>query len=91
MFTMTDWDGKRVSSVTWDDGKLSGDPYLVLSLEVLAEHLEGRRVGPPEGPHTVTNHLRSGLTVVILAEQVFPYRFTATGDVPTRGDHSDLA
>lgn len=75
------WYGRDVS-VTWADGKLTGDASAVVIITSLAEQLEGQPVGLPTGPVTTTDHLSSALSTLDLMQRVLGYDLTATGDVP---------
>lgn len=74
-------DGLRM--VSWDRGRLDGDPDLVARVEAAAQDLEGSKVGPHEGPYTFDNHLASDLSALIIMAQVLPGA-TFTGEVPER-------
>ena len=75
----------RERTVTWHDGKLGGDPRAVAMLRGEAIQHEGRLIGPPEGPHTMTDHLSSALSTVCLAVDVFAPGFRITGEFAGRG------
>ena len=61
----------RVLEVTWDNGKISGDPFLVAVLTTEAKVREGTSVGPPGNVNVFTNHLQSGLSTFELLRDVF--------------------
>ncbi len=70
-------------SVTWDDGKLEGDPFLVEAFQRADKRFTGWLIGPPQGPATSRNHLSSGLSTLYLADRVFLGPFQTTGGVPS--------
>jgi len=57
------------SFVTWEDGKLSGDPLAVALVTGEARAEEGHPVGPAAGPYTEKNHLANPLSAYCLIEQ----------------------
>lgn len=60
-------------SVTWTDGKLSGDPGAVAAIEWMAAGYDGMAIRPPGGvgPTTRHRHLRSPYTARWLMLQAF--------------------
>lgn len=84
--------GERLS-VTWSDGMLDSDePGLVLLIIGRAATLEGKTVGPPEGPYTKERHLQNPLSALILmCEQFDTEDIRITGDMPRRPDIPDGA
>lgn len=69
----------------WDNGELVGYPPFVEELTLRAERLNGTAVGPVEGPCTVRDHLRSGISAAILIADFFERDgFQVWGDVPER-------
>ena len=73
--------------LTWTDGALSGDPYAVARLRALASLLNGTRIGPPEGPNTMRDHLSSVYSALILVAEVFArgYSISSVSGIPDRG------
>ena len=78
--TGTAKNGNQVS-ITWEDGRLSGDYVTVKLAESLAEALEGEPVGPVCGPYTTTNHLADPLSAIFILREVIEVQ-SAAGDVP---------
>ena len=69
----------------WTRGTLAGDPVMVAAARDRANALDGQHVGPVEGPVTITDHLASGISaVMILAALFVPCTIEVTGDVPAR-------
>ncbi len=73
---------ERVRTLTWEDGRLSGDAYARFCLMVAAVNAEGELLGPPEGPHTRTGHLSSPVSTMILAHSLFSDGYEVVGDYP---------
>ena len=80
----------RERVVTWDDGNLGGDPRAVALIRGEAIQKDGIMLGPPEGPHTMKNHIDSPLSTVCLAANVFAAGFRVTGDFEGRGGDPNL-
>lgn len=71
--------------ITWDRGRVRGDPALVEWVRSEARRLDGQRVGPEEGPYTRRGHLSSPLSAcIIMAEAFLTNTVRITGDVPRR-------
>jgi len=90
MFTITGWliepnSPQNQVAITWDDGILSG-PDAVVNLALRhARALDGLPVGPPDGPTTDRDHLRSPISAVMLLSDLFlPDSVQLAGDVPKR-------
>jgi hypothetical protein len=77
-------------TLTWEDGKLSGDPLAILLVEGEAGKMEGRTVGPPEGPYTDGDHIKDPLSTLMLLTPLFVPGYTVVGDLPIRGDVDPL-
>lgn len=87
MFTargrLTSDPGGPIRSIAWNDGVLTGDVTLVDHIRAWARALEGFQVGPIEGPITLTDHLASGVSaVMIIADRLVDPEFS--GSIPTR-------
>ncbi|HPZ75295.1 MAG TPA: hypothetical protein PK723_05760 [Candidatus Pacearchaeota archaeon] len=76
------WMGKEYE-VIWDKGRLTGDFIIIKLIENEAESLEGIPVGFPTYVSSTYNHLKSGLSVLKIAYNVFDEIIEITGDVPT--------
>lgn len=72
----------RLVSVTWTDGKLSGDHDTVVWLEQLAQILDGTMQGQLGGPYTTHDHLSSPYTARSLMRSVFTGKTTFAGKLP---------
>ena len=72
----------RTGTVEWNNGRLSGDLVLIGRLQTLAVEYDGQHVAFPEVEGTYTDHLKSGLTVVKLAEEIFDGEWKVLGNVP---------
>lgn len=72
--------------LTWiPGGAIAGPPDLLDAARVLETAMEGKIVGPPDGPITSSNHLRSGVSAVFLLRELFlPDTIEFSGDVPRR-------
>lgn len=68
-------------SVTYDAGKLAGDRLVVDLVNIEAQAMEGRAVGPI-GQYTSSNHLHDPLSALSLIMGVFTTIEEITGDVP---------
>lgn len=62
----------RNLDLTWDEGKLSGNPRLVALVRNQAKRWEDMPVGPVGGPYTRGRraHLASGLSTVHLLREI---------------------
>ncbi len=86
-FTVTT---KYNQSLTWEDGKVSGDPLLVEVLESQAKKREGDFVGKSYLGGTEKDHLNNPLSVYLILEELFG-ELTHEGDKipigkPPKGD-----
>lgn len=71
------------TEITWADGTLSGDPLAVALLQGEARGHEGEPVGPPAGPYTDSNHLKSPISTIELIQQfIFDIEEMEGDDVP---------
>lgn len=71
------------------DGVVTGDPFAVALLNIHAEALEHTPVGPPDGPHTITSHLKSGISTYTIINTYFEI-VKLKGTVPSREGGDDL-
>lgn len=74
-------------TLEWDDGRLTGEPWLVLIAESESAAREGQPLGPVEGPFSVHDHLRdsSGIGALnVLFEMFEPGTARVSGDIPSR-------
>jgi hypothetical protein len=69
-------------TVTWDHGRLAGDPWAVQRLELEALRLDGQLVGPGAGPYTRTAHLTDPLSAFFVMQTAFERVQVLEGDVP---------
>lgn len=76
------WMGKEYK-VIWDKGKLTGDFAMIRLITDEAESLEGIPISFPTYVSSAYNHLKSGLSVLKIAYNVFDEIIEITGDVPT--------
>jgi hypothetical protein len=77
--------GSRQGEITWNDGKMEGDDFLVQSCRQEALLLVGERIGPHEGPYTRNRHLAEPTSACIIMVSLFvPNTVTFTGDIPER-------
>jgi len=67
-FTVTT---KYGQSLTWEDGKVSGDPLLVEVLESQAKKREGDFIGKSYLGGTEKDHMNSPLSVYLILEELF--------------------
>ena len=75
----------RRRSLTWSQGRLSGDPVLIAARD-RALALEGQDFGPEEGSYTIQDHLLDLISAATMLWQlVIPGTVEANGDVPSRG------
>ncbi|SFU40162.1 hypothetical protein SAMN05421543_101472 [Alicyclobacillus macrosporangiidus] len=77
---------KEVAEVTWEDGRLSGDPVLTRLIESTARGLEGMPIGFPTGGQTVTDHLSDPFSALYIMRFRLPEPIEfldAGGEVPT--------
>jgi len=74
--------GDKVT-VTWEDGKLTGDYVTVRRAESLAKMLEGERVGPVCGPYTESDHLSDPISTLVILREIIDIT-DITGNVPQR-------
>lgn len=81
-YTVKGYINKRIATVTWQDGKLDGDITAVRMVELQAELLEGRMVGPV-GIYTTQDHLSSDLSALMIIADVMDGVISVTGNVPT--------
>lgn len=72
----------RHITITWEDGKLSGDPATVWWIQQLAEMEEGQTVRMLVGPATTHDHLASPWSARALIQSVFPGKTTFAGAMP---------
>lgn len=72
---------RRSVSITWEDGKLSGDEGAIRMLRQLAKEKEGELVGPV-GIYTETKHLEEGLSTLFLLKDVYDAIAKIEGDIP---------
>jgi len=82
MFVLTGKIDKKVYTVIWDKGTLSGDLLAVELVKFEAKTLEGSPVGPPPGPTTIHSHLKSALSAKFIMYQVFDEVLNVIGDAP---------
>lgn len=80
-FTVTT---KYNQSLTWEDGKVSGDPLLVEVIESQAKLREGQFVGKSYLGGTSKDHLNSPLSVYLILEELF-------GELRHEGDKIPIA
>lgn len=73
------------ATIQWTDGIVRGDRYACDLLRKFARDLDGTFVGPVEGPYTDRDHIRSGLSTVMLIRELFDEETLQwAGDVPAR-------
>lgn len=86
MFTLTGIPKHRrkvAASITWDNGRLSGDALLVQEAKDLARMYEGREIGFPDGPKSSSNHLTDPYGAPwILGELFREGTIHVTGEIP---------
>lgn len=81
-FSLTGMRNGQTVTVTWTDGRLSGDHDTVAWVEFLAEELDGTMQGPLGGPYTTTDHLASPYTARALMRSVFSGKPVFSGALP---------
>jgi hypothetical protein len=76
----------RHTSVTWEDGALSGDPDVVEWIEYIARIAEASAtiVGGIGGPYSSHDYLASPYSARELILSVFPGEVRQEGDLPPR-------
>jgi len=73
------------ASLTWHDGKLTGDSLAIARLLIEAEISDGEDIGPVEGPYVHKNHLADPVATYFLLCRVFTKIDAVTGDaIPER-------
>ncbi len=83
MFTITgNLRSHKGLKITWDNGKLTGDPLLVSEVETEAKIREGESGGPVCGPYTRNDHLTDPLSAVNLISEVLDKVTKSSGDIP---------
>ena len=80
-FTVTT---KYGQSLTWEDGKVSGDPLLAEVLESQAKKREGDFVGKSYLGGTSKDHMNSPLSVYLILEELL-------GELTHEGDKIPIA
>jgi hypothetical protein len=78
-----------VYAVTWQDGRLSGDPFAVDLLQARAYALDDLPVGPMGGPYTGRDHLAIALSSVFIIRGVFDEILEYSDDEPPLPPVSD--
>jgi hypothetical protein len=82
MFTVKGRIRGKPYSITWDDGKLTGDIRAVDRAEMVALGNEGRPVGPV-GQYTETDHLKDPVSALyLITSDVFTSVIAITGEIP---------
>lgn len=82
-FTVTGIMGGETYTVTWEAGEVRGDLEAVEAIQRRARYWEGRIVGPPTGPFTETDHLRSALSAILVMDSVFQEILSTKGRIPS--------
>lgn len=86
MFTLTGIPKHRrkiAASITWDNGRLTGDSLLVEEAQDNARLYEGREIGFPDGPKSVTDHLKNPHGAAFLLGELFrPGTIHVFGEIP---------
>ncbi len=85
-YTVTGTIEGRTFTVTYEDGRITGDEPAVRLIEATARSLEGEPVGPVGGPYTDRDHLRDPLSALFVMREAFDEVVSATGDVPEAPD-----
>lgn len=91
MFTIRGKYNGRETEITWDNGTLTGDEFLVRRLQREAEAMEGHLVAFPTMGGTTHNHLQDSLSALYLILEQFEEVFESHGDVPQLPDVPDGA
>jgi hypothetical protein len=74
-----------LATIQWTDGIVRGDRFACDLLRGVARDRDGQFVGPVEGPYTLRDHLKSGLSAVMLIRELFDEETLQwAGDVPAR-------
>lgn len=74
---------KVVASITWDNGRVSGDSFLVAEAIDLAKVYEGKEIGFPSGPKSITQHLKDPYGAPWILSQLFrPESVQVSGEIP---------
>jgi hypothetical protein len=82
MFTVKGRIRGKPYSITWDDGKLTGDGLAVDMTKIQAAAKEGRPVGPV-GQYTETDHLKDPVSALyLITSDVFTSVIAITGEIP---------
>lgn len=89
MFTLKGKYNGREVEVTWDNGILSGDDFLVRRLQCEAEAMEGFLIAFPTMGGTMHNHLQDPLSALYLILKQFEEVYESLGDVPQLPDVPD--
>src|SRR5687768_8619910 len=95
MFTLTGVPKHRrrvAASITWDNGRLSGDTLLVQEAKDNAKFYEGKTIGFPGGPKSTTNHLNDPYGAPwLLAELFHRETIQVSGEIPAWPEASQNA
>ncbi|QRG65974.1 hypothetical protein [Brevibacillus choshinensis] len=91
MFTIKGKYNGKETEVTWDNGTLTGDDFLVRSLHCEADAMEGHLVAFPTMVGTTHNHLQDPLSSLYLILEQFEEVYESHGDVPQLPDVPDGA
>lgn len=83
-FTVTGHLAGAAATVTWTNGRLTGDPWAVRAVLERARSLEGTDIGPIEGPYTNRLHMRTPIGAITVIAETFDAVDDVTGDVPER-------
>lgn len=75
---------KLPRTLRWDAGRLGGDPLLVSRVLSDLKQLEGVPIGPPEGPTTITRHVRDGISTLTYVLSIMEDGALVTGNPPQR-------
>src|SRR5687768_9368255 len=95
MFTLTGVPRHRrkvAASITWDNGRLSGDTLLVAEARDTARLMEGRTISFPGGPKNHTEHLKDANSSAWILSQLFrPETVQVSGEIPAWPEASQNA
>lgn len=64
------YNGEQLN-MEWKDGKLTGHWYGIWLLKVASAGAKYHEIGPPVGPFTYRNHLKSEISTACLCLEVF--------------------
>jgi hypothetical protein len=86
-FTYTGEIDGRLLSVSWKNGRLTGDTEAVEQLEEMAADLGGELVGAPGWSETDSDHLSSPVSALLLMDHLFKGQGKISGTYPEHPDY----